>query len=143
MTIELVTGSPGAGKTTFVVATRIAKEVGRQFALDDQACIELGLPLGHVVTRRIVQAGIRGLLVEHERLPHTLTGERLDADAIDKWNAVIDERTNEPVHKRLPSQPPRTDVEPSLFNWWLWCKPGDLIVVDEVQFIVFLSLIHI
>lgn len=142
MTIELITGTPGAGKTTFAVATRIAKEVGRKITLEDETCLELGLPLGSVVERRIVQAGIRGLNVEHERLPHILTGDATPAAEVAKWNAMqkeeVDGRTVEsetPAHQRLP-RTPALDVPAIAQNWWLWCKPGDLIVIDEAQFMM-------
>lgn len=124
MTIELITGTPGSGKTTFAVATRLTAEVGRKITLET----------GEVIERRLCVGGVRGLLVEHERLPHTLTGEKMPQGEIDKWNEL--DSADEPLHKRLPGEPPREDVPASLFNWWLWCKPGDLIVVDEIQFIV-------
>jgi len=34
----------------------------------------------------------------------------------------------------LPGEPPR-DVPAIVQNWWLWCKPGDLIAIDEAQFV--------
>jgi hypothetical protein len=148
VTIELVTGTPGAGKTCYVVAKRLIAEGTREVEVEDEAGIK------SKVTRRIVVAGIRGLSVPHERLPHTLTGERVTVGDISKWNAL--DTDGEPIHKRLPGDPPREvvsvgrmvagawcpdpvktePVEASLFNWWLWCKPGDLIVCDEVQYIV-------
>lgn len=141
MTIQLVTGTPGAGKTTYAVAEVIAKEVGRQIKLDDETCIPLCLDLGTVVPRRIVCAGVRGLRIEHERLPHILTRDRVLPSEVAKWNEMVCEtvdgkrvETDEPVHQRLPSDPP-LDVPALAQNWWLWCKPGDLIVIDEVQFL--------
>ncbi len=127
MTIELITGTPGAGKTCYAVAMRINVEKDRQIAWEPSPGVT------ETVQRRVVVAGINGLAMPHERLPHTLTGERVNASDIDKWNAV--DADGEPRHKRLPGEPVQ-DVEASLFNWWLWCKPGDLIVCDEVQFII-------
>jgi hypothetical protein len=141
MTIELITGTPGAGKTTYAVAERIAKEAKRKIKLDDETCIHLCLDLGTEVQRRIVCAGVRGLVIEHERLPHILTRDRVLPSEIAKWNEMVSEvidgkraDTDEPVNQRLPSDPPK-DVPGLVQNWWLWCKPGDLIVVDEVQFV--------
>lgn len=141
MTIELITGTPGSGKTTYAVAERIAREVGRKIKLDDETCIHLCLDIGTVVERRIVCAGVRGLVIEHERLPHILTRDRVLPSEVAKWNEMVSEvvdgkrvDTDEPVHQRLPVDPPK-DVPGLVQNWWLWCKPGDLIVVDEVQFV--------
>jgi len=142
MTISLVTGTPGAGKTTHAVAEVIAKEIGRSITLSNETCIALCLDLGTVVKRRIVNAGIRGLTFEHERLPHILTRDRVLPSEISHWNQMISEdvkgkmvETDEPVHQRLPTDPPREDIPALVQNWWLWCKPGDLIVIDECQFV--------
>ena len=121
MSCELITGSPGAGKTTYAVATRIVDEAARVIEID-----------GEKVQRRIVCAGVRGLVMEHERLPHILTGDKSAQSDIDRWNEC--NGSGEPVHARLPGDPP-VDCVPMVQNWWLWCKPGDFIVVDEVQFL--------
>lgn len=153
MTIELVTGTPGAGKTVFVVGRRLDQENGRKVEVED----EFGQKT--TVERRICVAGIRGLAMPHERLPHTLTGERVRLSDTELWNR--EDQDGEALYKRLPGDPPLTtvpklrrvpnlveevwepdptgatlDVEATVFNWWLWCKPGDLIVCDEVQFII-------
>lgn len=142
MTIQLITGTPGAGKTTYAVAEVIAKEIGRKIPLDNETCINLGLDLGTVVERRIVNAGVRGLKIEHERLPHILTRDRLLPSEVAHWNEMVSEvidgkrvDTDQPVHQRLASDPPREDIPAMCQNWWLWCKPGDLIVIDECQFV--------
>ncbi len=44
------------------------------------------------------------------------------------------EDADTPKHQRLPGTPPQ-EVECLVQNWWLWCKPGDLIAVDEAQFL--------
>lgn len=139
MTIELITGTPGAGKTTYMVAERLAPEAQRELVLElDGRVVEC--------RRRLWVAGIGGLLVEHEKLPHTLTGDHVSQRVIDYFNAI--DSDGEPVHKRLRGDPPveipetievdgkRYVAGRSLFNWWLWCEPGDLIAVDEVQYIV-------
>lgn len=127
MTIELITGTPGAGKTCFAVAKRIVPEFGRQVSVEREGG---GVDL---VERRIIVAGIRELAVIHDKLPHTLTGDRVGAKDIEYWNECDDD--GEPVFKRLPGDPAHI-VPATLFNWWLWCRPGDLIVCDEVQFII-------
>ena len=142
MTIQLVTGTPGAGKTTYAVAEVIAKEIGRKIKLSDETCIALCLDLGTVVERRIVNAGVRGLKIEHERLPHILTKDRVLPSEVAEWNQMVSEvvdgkrvDTDEPVHQRLASDPAKEGIPALVQNWWLWCKPGDLIVVDECQFV--------
>jgi Zonular occludens toxin (Zot) len=122
VSIELITGSPGAGKTTFAVATRVLAESERFIELPDKTKIK----------RRIVAAGVRGLVIEHERLPHALTGDKTNQREVDKWNEVTD--SGDTVHERLPGMPP-VKCDAMVQNWWLWCLPGDCIVVDEVQFL--------
>jgi zona occludens toxin len=142
--IELITGTPGAGKTTYAVAARVAKEVGREIALEDETCIALGLEPGTKVKRRVVVAGIKGLVIEHERLPHLLTKDPSSPVEVAEWNRmqeVFDAATgkklesDEPVHQRLSNEHPK-DVPAIMQNWWLWCRPGDLIVIDEAQFVM-------
>jgi len=133
--IELITGTPGAGKTTFTVATRLAVEIGRQVTLDDDTCLKLGQDLGTVVQRRMVVAGVRGLKIEHERLPHLLTRDSTPSAEVAKWNAIQPGTDDEPSHQRLPGDP-ALEVPAIMQNWWLWCKPGDLIVIDEAQFVM-------
>lgn len=141
--IELITGSPGAGKTTFAVASRIASEAKRVIALDAETCVRLQVEPGTTVTRRIVVAGVRGLLVEHDRLPHILTRDATSPAEVERWNAMVTERgedgkplqSDAPVHQRLPGEAPQ-DVPCLMQNWWLWCRPGDLIVIDEAQFVM-------
>ena len=65
MTIELITGTPGAGKTCYAVANRIVGESGRTVAVENESGAT------DIVERRILVAGIRDLAVPHERLPHT------------------------------------------------------------------------
>jgi len=95
----------------------------------------MGLERGTIVERRIVCAGVRGLKIEHERLPHLLTGDATPAAEVAKWNAMQQEKDPEtgkpvdsdtPVHQRLAGTP-ALDVPAIIQNWWLWCKPGDLI----------------
>jgi hypothetical protein len=141
--IELITGSPGAGKTTYAVATRVAVECNRQIELDQDTCVKLQADIGTKVTRRVVVAGIRGLVCEHERLPHILTRDATSPADVERWNAMEMEvgdngkplASDTPVHQRLPGDPAK-DVPCLMQNWWLWCKPGDLIVIDEAQFVM-------
>lgn len=123
MTIELVTGAPGAGKTCWAVANRIVPQAGQEVTAESGSRYE----------RRIVVAGIRGLSAPHERLPHVLTGEKISDKDIAHWNKL--DSDGEPIHKRLPGEPP-LDVEATLYNWWCWCQPGDLIAIDECQFLI-------
>jgi hypothetical protein len=138
VTIRLITGNPGAGKTTYAVAEVIQPEAGRKITLDSETCLLLGYELGTVIERRIVCAGVRGLKLDHERLPHILTRDPVPASVVDKFNAYAREPggavSDVPEFERLPNQPPLA-VDPIVENWWCWCKPGDLIIVDEAQFV--------
>lgn len=134
MTIEIITGTPGAGKTTYAVVERIIPEAGREIKLSDEACDALHMPRGSKLTRRVVVSGIRGLACEHERLPHMLTGDDVKSSEVEKFNAMRHDVEDQPVFQRLAGEPPREDVIPIVQNWWLWCKPGDLIVLDEAHF---------
>ena len=129
MTIELITGTPGAGKTCYTVNQRMLPESGRTWKVDD---VESPFH-GQTMTRRIVMAGIRDLSVEHERLPHKLTGEVVTEAEVSRWNKMLGEDL--PEYQRLPGAEP-LEVPALLQNWWLWCRPGDLIVVDEAQFMM-------
>lgn len=147
--IELITGTPGSGKTTYAVAMRLVKEAARQ--ITDET--------GSTFVRRLVTAGFRGLLVEHHRLPHKLTKETTSSELVEMFNAIEPGTVDTPLYNRLPGDPPLTqvrkarrvkvsegwewhltdefiDVEPMVENWWLWCMPGDFIAVDEAQFIM-------
>jgi hypothetical protein len=155
MTITIVTGAPGAGKTTYLVSKVIRPLVGQTMQLED----------GSKVERRIVQAGIRGLLLDHFRLPHRLTGETVNSSDVEFWNQMHPELEDTPKFQRLPghaavSAVPKAgtvrpvptweadaeadarsrkdewiDVVPMVQNWWLWVQPGDTLVIDEVQFL--------
>lgn len=60
---------------------------------------------GVKITRRVVIDGIPNLLV-----PHDLMAQRVE-----------------------PFDGKQVEGEHGLWNWWEWCKPGDIIVIDEVQ----------
>lgn len=142
MTIILVTGVPGAGKTSYAAQNWLAREFGRKIRLEDETCIKLGLDIGTVVERRLVVGGFRGLILENEMLPHALTRNAPSAAEVEKWNrrkvlATEDGKRiegDEPEHERLPGDPPVEGVPAMAQNWWLWCKPGDFIAIDEAQF---------
>lgn len=106
---SLVTGLNGAGKTLYTVATKL-RDVPKQ-------TVEYR---GEKITRRLVVGGIRDLLIEHEMMDVP----ELDPES---WR---DEWADK---KRDPGTEPHEDVLCSILNWWLWCKPGDVIVVDECQ----------
>lgn len=142
--IEMITGTPGAGKTTYAVAERLLPESQRELVVTDaEVCLALDVEPGHKFVRRVLQAGIRGLTVEHEVLGHQLTRNAPTGVEVAKWNAFKRERdaetgkeveSDEPVFERLPGEP-ALEVPACVQNWWLWCKPGDLIMIDEAQWL--------
>lgn len=101
--IYLVTGTPGAGKTLYAVSQAIARILG-------------GEP-GQVEGRRLVVGGVPGLLLDHELLD------------VPTWDP---EAKSPELEERAPSEPP-LEVPYSGATWWQWCRPGDLIVIDECQ----------
>ena len=106
---SLVTGLNGAGKTLYTVATKL-RDVPKQK-------VEYR---GEKINRRLVVGGIRDLLIEHDMMDVP----ELDPET---WR---DEWADK---KRDPGTEPIEDAPCSILNWWLWCKPGDVIVVDECQ----------
>lgn len=137
MPITLVTGAPRAGKTVYAVARLMREQVGQTVTYENQ--------LGETLTakRRICAAGFPRLLVEHVALPHPLTGEVVLKKDIDRWNKL--DENDEPVMKRMRGEPAWTHelvdgkvipIQCTIFNWWLWCEPGDFLAFDEVQYVI-------
>lgn len=107
----LVTGLNGSGKTLYCVATKLRGLSEQTFEYR-----------GETLNRRIVQGGINGLMIDHELM--YVPSVEIDPETfVDQWKAEL----------REPGTPAREGVPVEIFNWWLWCKPGDLIVVDECQ----------
>jgi zona occludens toxin len=76
--------------------------------LQKLAAEEITTPDGEIIKRRLVVDGIRALL-----LPHDLMAKLVQNQA-GEW---------------VPE-----DIEAhGVWNWFEWCKPGDVIVIDEVQ----------
>lgn len=67
---------------------------------------------GSEIARRLCVDGIPNLVLPHE----VMAGG--DAELTGFSDKVVDTEK---------------DVGHGLFNWWTWCKPGDVLVVDEVQ----------
>jgi hypothetical protein len=118
MTVRLLTGAPGAGKTTFGVSQVLAPLMGSKLVIED------GARQGESVDRRCVVAGVRGLILDHEKLPHRLTGDAVPAYAVEFWNQVqatpsaagtiyaefvknakLQFLEDEPLYQRLPDTP--------------------------------------
>jgi zona occludens toxin len=108
--IELITGTPGAGKTLMTVGRVLRPMVGATLRDSD----------GKEHLRRLCIGGIPDLLLPHE----LLTVKAFDPE---KGGEPSDGR------ERKPGEPPLPDVEMRADNWWQWCLPGDVIVVDECQ----------
>lgn len=104
--IYLITGVPGSGKTLYAVSTLVQK----------LAAEKLTGPDGVERLRRVVVDGIPDLVMDHE-----LMAPRRDESA--------------PTGRR-GAKSGDLDVEQvghGLWNWFEWCLPGDVLVVDEVQ----------
>lgn len=129
MPIELTTGVPGAGKTLYTVA-EVLKPL-------ETATVEFN---GRAVPRRLCIAGIPDLLIAHE----LMEAPAVHVDTFtDPWGELV----------RRPDQPPvewatlqggkwvacaegdrgAAPVPMLAENWWVWVRPGDVVVIDECQ----------
>lgn len=106
----LITGLNGQGKTLYLVG-----EVMRGLVKET-----LEIELGRRVPRRLCVSGIRGLVIEHQVIDAPPTDPE---KYVDTWRDQV----------REPGFPVVPDVHRMVQNWWLWCEPGDVIVVDECQ----------
>lgn len=111
MPITLVTGTPGAGKTLYTLAKLAPKFLAEEVEID-----------GRKVPRTLHVAGVRDLMIEHEPI---------DRPHITEWETYRDEWSG---MQRAPGEPP-LDVPHRADNWHLWCQPGDVIIVDEAQYV--------
>jgi hypothetical protein len=108
MAIYLTTGVPGAGKTLYTVAKALPDIAAQTFEYQ-----------GQIINRRLMVGGIPDLLIEHEPIDVPV----FDPESYrDDWSSM----------RRDPGDAP-LDVPHRADNWWLWCRPGDLIVIDECQ----------
>lgn len=108
MPLYLTTGVPGAGKTLYTVAKALPDIAAQTFEYQ-----------GRTIKRRLMVGGIPDLLIEHDLIDVPV----FDPESYrDDWSSM----------RRDPGDPP-LDVPYRADNWWLWCKPGDLIVIDECQ----------
>jgi len=132
----LVTGLNGAGKTLYTVATKLRPL--------SEATIKYQ---GVDIPRRLVIGGIPDLLIPHE----LMEVPEIDPETfVDEWATVIRERgqpvvrfvrrvtVNEKTGAQgyVAATEDETGAEPMVctaLNWWAWCQPGDVIVIDECQ----------
>jgi hypothetical protein len=131
MPIGLTTGVPGAGKTLFTVSEVLPKYLAQTIAGKD----------GESKPRRLCIAGVVDLLLSHEPIA---VAEFDPETYVDVYRAC-DRKPGEPPITHLVADQagtfsPATADDPravplvqSAENWWLWCQPGDVIVVDECQ----------
>lgn len=113
---HLITGVPGAGKTLYAISRVVKPLVGT--VIDG--------PAGTKVCRRIMVGGVRDLLIEHEPID-------VPTFEPDTGKLVFAGKEFQPeTDDRRPGEPPH-DCERRADNWWRWCEPGDVIVIDECQ----------
>lgn len=126
---SLVTGLNGAGKTLYTVATKLKPL--------SEATINYQ---GRDIPRRLVIGGIPDLLIPHE----LMEVPELDPESFyDEWATVERERGQDAVEfvrkegkGYVACAAGDQGAEPivcSALNWWAWCQPGDVIVIDECQ----------
>lgn len=108
MSLYLTTGVPGAGKTLYTVANVLPEIAAQTFEYQ-----------GQTIQRRLMVGGIPDLLLEHNIIDVPV----FDPESYrDDWSSM----------RRDPGDPP-LEVPCRADNWWLWCMPGELIVIDECQ----------
>jgi len=115
MSNALITGTPGAGKTLYCLSVFVPGWL-----------VDLVSESGQVVKRRLVAGNIRDLLLDHEliEVPRIRDWDAWYKDpVVSKWIGC----------QRLPADPPVPDAPMRADLWWLWCRPGDVIVIDEAQ----------
>lgn len=112
MPINLVTGTPGAGKTLYTLS-KLVPSLMAPLKSDDGSTLE----------RRLVVGGVRDLLLDHEPI---------DVPRIRDWDSYSKQPPSWAGLERAPGTP-ALDVPMRADNWHLWCRPGDLIVIDEAQ----------
>jgi zona occludens toxin len=130
MPLSLVIGVPGSGKTLFAVSKLLPDIQGQAFEYK-----------GQDTPRRLMVGGIPDLLLDHE----PIDVPTFDVETYqDEWAKIKRDPGDEPVRwtsdGRTPAYPEHGSDTSTLYpvperadNWWLWCKPGDLIVIDECQ----------
>lgn len=101
--IYLITGVPGSGKTLYAISTLVSKLLSEK--IKDKS--------GAEIKRRLLVDGVPDLIMEHETL-----APMVEYDGPQVVNGVKQEWA--------------CDGD-GLLNWSRWCKPGDLILIDEVQ----------
>lgn len=139
MPIYLTTGVPGSGKTLLSVGETLPKLLAQDLVHED----------GRRFKRRLMVGGVPDLVIDHEIID--MPKINWD-DYSDMWSGVEREPYENPVtHYRLVpstdekgrqttivarSDPDHPDAMPVPIrgdNWWLWCRPGDVIFMDECQ----------
>lgn len=104
MSITLITGVPGSGKTLYAVSKLLQPIIGSQIPVDDDE----GRTVMHT---RSVFTNINGLLLDHELI---------DANGAWEW----DKDSGDWVLAGTPG---------GLHDWHQWAQPGAFIVFDEFQ----------
>lgn len=103
--LTLVTGTPGAGKTLYAVAALLPEYLKQTVEIDDDGNAK-------TVKRRILVDGIKNLIVDHELMAKSVNVSKIvGRDVVESVECEGE----------------------GVANWWEWCKPGDVVVIDEVQ----------
>lgn len=116
---SLVTGLNGHGKTLFTVAELLQAIPGSTMASGTGAEVRQ-------IPRRLVVGGIKNLLLDHVLI---------DVPSVDPetWKDTFRDIVREPGQDPVLTGADGNPIVQSIVNWWLWCMPGDVIVVDECQ----------
>lgn len=138
MPIGLTTGVPGAGKTLYTVSELLPKYLAQELVNADKS----------KRPRRLCIGGVPDLLLPHEPIAVPEFDPEAGSDIYRNCerkpgqppitHVILDERgdpskTSMTATPCSPDDPGAQPLVHSADNWWLWCMPGDVIVVDECQ----------
>lgn len=110
--IYLITGVPGSGKSLYAVS-KLIKDL----------MADIVKPDGSSLTRRLLVDGIPDLVIPHETMAPTVNPENGELQLVDLDGGTKGDR----VKVVMP------DGGQGVGNWFDWVKPGDVLLIDEVQ----------
>jgi len=122
MSITLVTGVPGSGKTLYTIDKLLRPLIG--------ATVDKTLDSGEVVKiPREIFTNINGLLLDHQMIEGGGVWDTVNASQLPGQNKTFD---TEPVNLGGKTWFYKGNPE-ALRNWISWAKPGAVICFDEFQ----------
>lgn len=110
--IYLITGVPGSGKSLYAVA-KLIKDL----------MADIVKPDGSTLARRLLVDGIPDLVIPHETMAPTVNPDNGELVLVDVDGGTKGDRGKVVM----------PDGGQGVGNWFEWVKPGDVLLIDEVQ----------